>query len=201
MMTSQIEDRLSLLVMKSFTQKDPQNIQAVKDYCLKHFTKQLDALQEKMIYSDSIYYEKEILLVNNEIEVIVSGWLPGNTCFPHDHDQAECFVFVLNGRVENTLLDFDNGRLEITHKTVKQGGDNLYLGAGIIHYMQNIGNENLICLHVYTPGISEMRVFDDQHKIIYTLSGEAGAWLPPKEKSYILEARSYSKPEVDAVII
>lgn len=196
-MTSQIEDELSFLVLQSFTGKDPQNIEAVKDYCLQHFSKHLEVLKEKMIYSSSVYYEKEILLVTEEIEVIVSGWRPGNNCYPHDHDQAECFVFVLNGCVENTLLDFDNGKLNIINKTAKQCGDNLYLGAGIIHYMQNTGNENLICLHVYTPGISEMRVFDDQHKTIYTLSGEAGAWLPPKEKSYILKARSYAEQKVE----
>jgi hypothetical protein len=61
---------------RSFTEKDQNSIDMVKDFCFHHCKEQLDALQEKMIYSHSTYYEKEILLVNDDIEVMISGWLP-----------------------------------------------------------------------------------------------------------------------------
>jgi hypothetical protein len=52
---------------------------------------------------------------------------------------------------------------------------------------------------MYTPGISEMKVFDERHKNIYTLSGEAGAWLPPKE-DHLLEVVSYAEQKVEGLI-
>jgi hypothetical protein len=93
---------------------------------------------------------------------------------------AACLVYVLNGKVENTLLDFKNAGLEIISKTTKISGDFLYLNNRIIHYMENTGNENLICLHVYQSGISEMKVFDEQNKNVYTLSGRLVRGFPQK---------------------
>jgi predicted metal-dependent enzyme (double-stranded beta helix superfamily) len=199
-MTNQIEKQLSRLVGQSFKEKSERNTEMVKDFCLDHFSTQLETLKQKMKHSHSLYYEKEILLVNNDIEVIVSGWLPGNTCYPHDHDQAACFVFVLTGQLENTLFDFDGAFLEVTGKTSKAAGDVLYLAAGIIHHMENTGNDILMCLHVYQPGISEMKVFDEQHRKVYTLSGEAGAWLPPNEDHYILDVTAYTEKKVEQLM-
>ena len=191
-MTSQLEKELTFLVKQLFQQHTHNHAAALKDFCVQHFSAQLLQLKKKIATSNTAYYEKEILLVNDEVEVMMSAWLPGNTCYPHDHDQAACFVFVLSGVVENTLLDFTNDELKVISKTTKVAGDDLYLANGIIHYMQNIGTGDLLCLHVYTPGISEMKVFDEQQKKIYTLSGEAAAWLPANN-NHILQVKSYGK--------
>lgn len=180
------------LVKMAFDTKDENDLMKVKQFFLENYADRIDVLKKRLTEKGTQFYDKEVLVASEEVEIIISGWSPGNRCYPHDHDKAECYVFVLSGEVTNTLLEFEDNTLSVKSQESAIADECLYLNDSTIHYMENVGQEDLICLHIYQPGISEMRVFDEENQQIYVLNDKAGAWLPPESNDYILNKVSYA---------
>src|ERR1043165_7967198 len=67
--------------------------------------------------NDGEPYSRTILRVDDEVEIMLARWRPGQRCAPHDHGGAGGFVIVLQGRFEERRFDWDGPRLSVISST------------------------------------------------------------------------------------
>lgn len=133
------------------------------------------------VLSSPLHYTRNLVEDNEELEMIVLVWLPGQLSRIHDHGGSHCFLTVLEGEVvEKKYLRIENdGTLssEGQHPSEAPGPcpplkevevSKLHVGeSAYIHDrigLHIVGNESdsvvAVTLHVYSPPIKRVKVFD-----------------------------------------
>ncbi|WP_135457732.1 methyltransferase domain-containing protein [Mycobacterium sp. DL99] len=129
--------------------------------------------------NDGEPYSRTILRVDDEVEIMLARWRPGQRCAPHDHGGAGGFVIVLHGRFEERRFDWDGPRLTVTGITEHHTGEVASITSEVIHDMA--GLEGGLTLHFYSPPATSMRVFDLDRSEMLELVGNYGAWIPQEQ--------------------
>ncbi|WP_166906150.1 methyltransferase domain-containing protein [Mycobacterium sp. DL440] len=137
--------------------------------------------------NDGEPYSRTILRVDDDVEIMLARWRPGQRCAPHDHGGAAGFVIVLEGRFEERRFGWDGPRLTVTSSSEHLSGEITTITSDVIHDMA--GLDGGLTLHFYSPPATSMRVFDLDRSEMLELVGNYGAWIPRGQHARIPFAR------------
>ncbi|HEX5098694.1 MAG TPA: cysteine dioxygenase family protein [Polyangiaceae bacterium] len=126
--------------------------------------------------ADAEPYGRRVLHTSSRGEVMLAGWRAGACSAPHDHGRAEGVVVVLQGRFVERAYACGEPPLVVASERELAAGDLIRVSPGIVHDMRS--REAGLTLHLYAPGIEEMRVYDPVGRVTWRVSGTSGAWLP-----------------------
>jgi len=122
-------------------------------------------------------YGRKVLYSGPEVEVMVAWWRPQGQCFPHDHGNATGRVVLLKGSFREQKFNFNNNRINPGRKNNFQQGQVLNVCRHEIHSMKSIEDYGLT-LHIYSPSITAMKVYDIENSLKYVVVDDCGAWRP-----------------------
>ncbi len=107
-------------------------------------------------------------------------WSANTFCSPHDHAKAAGFVLFLEGEFIERDYEF--------RQTLTLRGQRRVLSPSIFPFERNrihdmACQQKGLSLHIYTPAISGMKVYDPAERRTLEVSDSSGAWVPkdPKE--------------------
>jgi predicted metal-dependent enzyme (double-stranded beta helix superfamily) len=140
----------------------------------------LPSKEEVLTVSDvCLPYGRSLLRMNDKYEVIIGTWPKGGWCDVHDHGNAEGVVYSYGGEVVHNEYRYENGSLELFHRSQISGGESARLYAGMIHSLHNISSdEPYVGLHIYSPPSTNVRVFDIKTGDIYHIADDAPSIVP-----------------------
>jgi hypothetical protein len=121
-------------------------------------------------------YGRRILHTSARGEVMVAGWCAGARALPHDHGRAYGLVAVVEGRFVERMYALGGPRLVVAAERELMPGDVTRVSPGLVHDMRS--RDAGLTLHVYAPGIEEMRVYDEPSRVTWRVTGASGAWVP-----------------------
>ncbi|WP_299129019.1 cysteine dioxygenase family protein [uncultured Winogradskyella sp.] len=109
-------------------------------------------------------YSRNCFYRDSNFELILICWDKGQQTAIHDHDGEECWVYLLDGEMNEEYYKLDNqGQLTLTHsqtlcknqitKSDKKSG---------FHRLRNTTFSCSMSLHVYAKPIAKNRTFDEQ---------------------------------------
>lgn len=144
-----------------------------------------DKLKKFLVDPDKHPYGRKLLYQSNRYEVLLMNWRSFMACAPHDHGGSMGWVFVLEGSSENSsYIQSKTGDIsEVSKSTVFQG-EYFFAGKGAIHKMEAKSNR-LLTLHIYTPPITGMKVYDLAKCIGCMVSDDCGAWWPDDQRQLL----------------
>ncbi|MGV0805936.1 hypothetical protein [Mycolicibacterium setense] len=137
--------------------------------------------------NDGEPYSRTILRIDEEVEIMLARWRPGQRCAPHDHGGAGGFVIVLEGRFEERRFGWDGSELIVAGSAEYLAGAATRITSDVIHDMA--GLDGGLTLHFYSPPATSMRVFDLDHSEMLELVGNYGAWIPAGQHPRVPFAR------------
>lgn len=108
---------------------------------------------------------------------------------PHDHDEAQGFMVMIEGTFTERTYTFEQGVLEHKQTHTAQSPHVVHFGPSRIHDMTS--PDGGLSLHVYRPCIARMRVFDPSTTRTLVVNDRCGAWVP-RDPSMILSQTSWS---------
>ncbi|WP_137789400.1 cysteine dioxygenase family protein [Bacillus sp. E(2018)] len=145
-----------------------------------------DIKTELKISKNKPYYRK-LLYQNKDVELLVMNWSQLE-CAPHDHGSSQGWIKVLNGSSENTVYEINETGLpsELFTKTHKKG-QMFYAPKDGVHKMKAEEKSDLVTLHLYSPPISGMKVYDLEKCSVCVVSDDCGAWWPDEQRQKLKE--------------
>jgi predicted metal-dependent enzyme (double-stranded beta helix superfamily) len=119
---------------------------------------------------DDVSYKRNVLYRDDDIEILLICWMPGQKTPVHDHPDQGCLVRVLSGELHETLYHlgvryasqddkqsyFDQGYPEGALRAAKQrsigkGAVSYLCGDRGVHRLWNKSSEPAMSMHVYSP--------------------------------------------------
>ena len=119
----------------------------------------VQALEDCIGYSDD-GYQRNVIKRTEHYELVAICWKPGQDTPIHDHVGSDCAFLIASGASTETI-----------YKTNEDGlaypvSDRRYMPGEVcaaaepdIHRVSNDESTNLINLHVYTPPLSEFKIY------------------------------------------
>ncbi|MGD6816377.1 cysteine dioxygenase [Metabacillus sp. 84] len=134
-------------------------------------------------------YYRKLLYQNEAVELLVMNWSQIE-CAPHDHGNSEGWIQVLDGTSVNTVYEVkENGLPSELFEEQHEHGRLLYAPKKGVHKMKAAGGKDLVTLHLYSPPISGMMVYDLEVCAACVVSDDCGAWWPDEVRQKIKEIR------------
>ena len=102
------------------------------------------------------YYSRNLIYRNNQYEALFLCWQPQNISSIHNHAGQDCWVKILQGTCEEKLyiINQQNQHLKLLSSSISQEGTYAYINDDIgLHSIQNIGENKMINLHIYSNPI------------------------------------------------
>ncbi|MDX5326227.1 MAG: cysteine dioxygenase family protein [Bacteroidota bacterium] len=116
------------------------------------------------------HYTRKLLFSNDEVEMILMCWKPGQTSPIHSYDDQEGWIYVIEGvlTIDHYFRSSVNHSME-HYQTLKLGpGKFLYLNDYIgFHRVRNDGPENVVSLHIHAGPVTQWNVYDPETKKFY----------------------------------
>ncbi|KAI6661931.1 Cysteine dioxygenase [Oopsacas minuta] len=144
-------------------------------------------------WNDSKYTRNLIDQGNGLFNLMTMCWGPGQTAPIHSHPGANCYVRMLEGKMEEQLYTKPIGpgaRVELQRSRVLNTGDVIHLRDDIsIHSMTNVSSQGAVTLHLYSPPYTASEIFNEdtgdviRAPIMYTTKG---AELQPQPEGITL---------------
>lgn len=132
-------------------------------------------------------YYRKLLYKSDEVELLVMNW-SDLECAPHDHGESQGWIQVLNGTSVNSVYEVNGNSLpKELFKEYHHQGKFLYAPKKGVHKMQAADERGLVTLHLYSPPISGMKVFDLEKCAVCVVSDDCGAWWPEELHQKIRE--------------
>lgn len=133
-------------------------------------------------------YGRRILYRSATHEVMLATWAKGAECAPHDHGWSTGIVWLVSGRFMESEYTFDGGLTLTDSKPLSRSMSVMRVDHSDIHSMRSL--DQGISLHIYSPPIVQMKVYDQANRRVITVSDDCGAWIPA-DKKYILDIRPW----------
>ncbi|MEC1548894.1 cysteine dioxygenase family protein [Bacillus rugosus] len=115
---------------------------------------------------DQYAYGRNAIFRNNELEVIVINIPPNKETAVHDHGHSIGCAMVLEGQLLNSIYHSIGEHAELSHSYLVNEGECLISTKGLIHKMSNPTSERMVSLHVYSPPLEAMTVFEEQRGVL-----------------------------------
>ncbi|MEM1022816.1 MAG: cysteine dioxygenase family protein [Myxococcota bacterium] len=114
---------------------------------------QIDMVDERrfgsMVQYDEQKYTRRILGEARGVELVLVGWLPGQSTLIHDHDGSLCAFKVLKGRLREEQFDDPEGARRGYRELLP--GWVQSCGLDEVHRLSNASDAPAASLHLYTP--------------------------------------------------
>ncbi|HKJ53770.1 MAG TPA: cysteine dioxygenase family protein [Gammaproteobacteria bacterium] len=105
-------------------------------------------------------YARNLVAHGPQFYALVLCWKPGQASPIHDHKGASCGVRVIEGTATETSFRWQDGRLLPERVTTMQAGEVCGSFDDDIHEIRNNGDENLVTLHVYSPYLDNINLYE-----------------------------------------
>ena len=119
----------------------------------------VDLLADYVHFSDE-RYARNLLAHGPQFYALVLCWKPGQASPIHDHKGASCGVRVIQGTATETSFAWEGDKLIPQSVTTMQAGEVCGSFDDDIHEIRNNGSENLVTLHVYSPYLDNINLYD-----------------------------------------
>jgi cysteine dioxygenase len=158
---------------------------------LKKALKSLDIKLEEMLpylqSADGKPYYRKLLYQNDEVELLVMNW-SDLECAPHDHGNSSGWIQVLNGASENIVFEVKENHIpQELFAEIKGKGSFFFAPKKGVHKMKRAGMDYLVTLHLYSPPITGMKVYDLKKCAACIVSDDCGAWWPEDMRKKVKE--------------
>lgn len=134
-------------------------------------------------------YNRKLLFKNEEVELLVMNWSQLE-CAPHDHGNSHGWIQVLSGTSLNSVYEVKGNGLptELFYEFHHQGKF-FFAPKKAIHKMKASNNTDLVTLHLYSPPITGMIVYDLEKCTACVVSDDCGAWWPDEQYQKLKEMK------------
>ncbi|RBP94629.1 cysteine dioxygenase [Cytobacillus firmus] len=136
--------------------------------------------------ADGKPYYRKLLYQNDEVELLLMNWSEVE-CAPHDHGNSKGWIQVLNGDSENTVFEVKEDVPVELFTEIKSKDSFFFAPKKGVHKMKSAGREHLVTLHLYSPPITGMKVYDLQRCAACVVSEDCGAWWPEELRQKVKE--------------
>lgn len=145
-------------------------------------------------------YGRKLLYQSSEVEVLVMNWATDRECSPHDHGQSFGWVMVVSGTAVHRLFTLNQADVPVEFGVRKEEtGRCFFAPRGMIHSMGNMTVDPLVTLHVYSPPITNMKVYDLLNCSVCVVSDDCGAWWPQEQRQIVRELKLSQVPATFAL--
>ncbi|MBH0160680.1 cysteine dioxygenase [Fictibacillus sp. 26RED30] len=150
---------------------------------------ELEDVQTELKISESKPYYRKLLYQNEDVELLVMNWSQLE-CAPHDHGSSQGWIKVLSGSSKNTVYEISENGLPSELFTSTHTKDQIfYAPKRGIHKMKAEESSALVTLHLYSPPISGMKVYDLEKCSVCVVSDDCGAWWPDEQRQKLKEVQ------------
>jgi cysteine dioxygenase len=118
-----------------------------------------DLLADYIHFSDE-RYSRNLLAYGPQFYALVLCWKPGQASPIHDHKGASCGVRVIAGVATETSYCWQDDRLVENSVTTMNAGEVCGSFDDDIHEIRNNGDHNLVTLHIYSPYLDNINLYD-----------------------------------------
>jgi cysteine dioxygenase len=105
-------------------------------------------------------YSRNLVAHGPQFYALVLCWKPGQASPIHDHKGASCGVRVIQGAATETSYRWQGDTLVQDSVTTMTAGEVCGSFDDDIHEIRNNGSENLVTLHVYSPYLDNINLYD-----------------------------------------
>lgn len=118
---------------------------------------------EEYISWDAKDYTRNCIEHNDDFELILICWKPGDETPIHDHNDQRCWVYQIEGEVvEERFVKDEEGNLLKNHEMILSGGRLTYMHDSMgYHTLSNKTNKNAFSLHLYIKPVEKCQIFDE----------------------------------------
>ena len=138
------DERISLEELKSRLDDDSISGNLLADYI--HFSDER--------------YSRNLLAYGPQFYALVLCWKPGQASPIHDHKGASCGVRVISGVATETSFSWQGDKLVENSVTTMHAGEVCGSFDDDIHEIRNNGEENLVTLHIYSPYLDNINLYN-----------------------------------------
>lgn len=117
------------------------------------------SLADYIHFSDE-RYSRNLVAHGPQFYALVLCWKPGQASPIHDHKGASCGVRVIQGTATETSFRWQQDRLVPDRVTTMQAGEVCGSFDDDIHEIRNNGAENLVTLHIYSPYLDNINLYE-----------------------------------------
>ena len=120
-------------------------------------------LQDIIPYAfwSSEHYTRNCIIREPEYELILLCWEPGQETPIHCHGGEECWVYIMDGQIEETHFQFDEGQLKLESLSKLNSGEKSFMTDDIgYHMLVNNTKNRAMSLHLYMETIDTCTVYD-----------------------------------------
>ena len=118
-----------------------------------------DSLADYIHFSDE-RYARNLLAHGPQFYALVLCWKPGQASPVHDHRGASCGVRVIQGTATEISFRWQGERLVEDREVTLLAGEVCGSFDDDIHQIRNNGDENLVTLHVYSPYLDNINLYE-----------------------------------------
>jgi len=105
-------------------------------------------------------YARNTVLLNDQCELVVICWQPGQMSAIHDHGSSYCLYLVVEGTMVEERYRLEGSKPEPTDERSFARGDITIASGESVHRINNRGDKNLVTVHIYSPPLgANMRLF------------------------------------------
>ncbi|PMC39110.1 hypothetical protein CJ195_03995 [Bacillus sp. UMB0899] len=150
---------------------------------------QLKELQPELGTSKGKPYYRKLIYQNEHVELLVMNWSELE-CAPHDHGHSFGWIQVLDGTAKNTVYKVNGDTLPLELFTeFQEQGKAFFAPKNGVHKMSVSNDGKLVTLHLYSPPITGMKVYDLKKCAACIVSDDCGAWWPEASRQKVKEIK------------
>jgi len=121
---------------------------------------------ERFAHWDPDRYTRNCIARNDQFELLLLCWKPGDKTPIHSHNEQRCWVHQVSGTLNEKLFkEADNGDLQLLNTHKLREGDIAYMDDSMgFHTLHNATDHRAISLHLYVAPIEECRIYDNENE-------------------------------------
>jgi cysteine dioxygenase len=156
---------------------------------MKEPSKLPDILKEKSVSRNNLIqiskksdyhaepYGRQVLYRSPDIEVMLASWSFQSASSPHNHGFSKGLIWFIKGDFQEQHFEFKSSEL------ISMDEQKLFLEGAVAEVFSNDIHSSCpltdgISLHLYSPAIQNMKIWDTKNKVTLTVADECGAWIP-----------------------
>ncbi|MEH7495616.1 cysteine dioxygenase [Neobacillus niacini] len=153
----------------------------------------LDDLAHLPEPSEGKPYNRKLLYKSKEVELLVMNWSQLE-CAPHDHGNSHGWIQVISGTSLNSVYEVKGDHLpkELFYQYYHKG-QYFYAPKKGVHKMKASNDKDMVTLHLYSPPITGMMVYDLEKCAACVVSDDCGAWWPDEQYQKLKEIKLSEK--------
>jgi len=101
-------------------------------------------------------YARNTVFENDQFELVLICWRPGQASAIHDHGKSYCLYLVLEGELREEMYEIDAEGVPVSTELRSWNTGEITVAAGDdVHQIRNDSGQNLRTLHIYSPPLRQ----------------------------------------------